>query len=117
MKHSIIKSKSYNFSIRIVKLYKYLLENKEYILSRQLLRSWTSICANIEEWLWWQSKRDFLAKISIAYKEARESAYRLQLLYDTWYIPMTLYESFKIDITTILKIIWSMQKTIKARNL
>ena len=83
---NVIKDKSRGFAIRIVKLYKYLCEEKhEYILSKQLLRSGTSIGANINEALCGISKRDFLAKIYVSYKEAAECKYWLDLLYTTAY--------------------------------
>ncbi len=84
---SILKEKSYSFAIRIIKLYKYLKSEKnETILSKQIVRSGTSIGANIEEAIGAQSKNDFMAKISIAYKESRETEYWLRLLKDriTW---------------------------------
>ena len=80
MKDSIVKEKSFRFSLRIINLYKNLLVEKEYIISKQLLRSGTSIGANIEEALAGQSKRDFTAKMSISSKEARETKYWLRLL-------------------------------------
>lgn len=84
MKENIILTKSYNFALRIVILYKELCENKkEFVLSKQLLRSGTSIGANLEETMGGQSKKDFLAKITIAYKEARETHYWIRLLIDS----------------------------------
>ena len=81
MKENIIQQKSFAFAIRIVNAYKYLQsEKKEYVLSKQLIRSGTGIGANVEEALGGQSKKDFIAKISIAYKEARETKYWLRLL-------------------------------------
>ncbi len=82
-----VQIKSYAFAIRMVRLYQHLSkEKKEFILSKQLLRSGTSIGANIEEALGGSSKRDFKAKMNIAYKEARETKYWLKLLKDTGYI-------------------------------
>lgn len=75
MKENVIQDKSFKFALKIINLYKHLIENKkEYVLSKQL-RSGTSIGANIEESIGSQSKNDFLSKMSIAYKEARESSY------------------------------------------
>ncbi len=75
-KDNIIQEKSYDFAVRIVNLYKHLLqEKKEFVLSKQLLRSGTSIGANIEEAIGGQSRKDFYAKLTIAYKEARETHY------------------------------------------
>lgn len=80
MKESVLKDKSYNFALRIVKLYKYIIrEKKEFVLSKQILRSGTSIGANIEEANQAQSKADFVHKLSIAQKEAFETDYWLRL--------------------------------------
>ena len=87
MKENIIQQKSYLFTIKIIELYKHLIgTKKEFVLSRQLLRSGTSIGANIEEALGGQSKKDFISKISIAYKEARETKYWLSLLREAKYM-------------------------------
>lgn len=87
MKDNLVLDKSFNFSIRVVKLYKYLCENKkEYILSKQLVRSGTSIGANINEAQAGQSKSDFIARMSIASKEARETKYWINLLIKTDYL-------------------------------
>ena len=77
---NIIREKSFQFSLNIIELYKKLINNKEYVLSKQLLRSATSIGANVEEATAAQTKRDFITKMSIASKEARESKYWLRLL-------------------------------------
>jgi four helix bundle protein len=115
MKENIIQDKSYKFAIRIVKLYKYLVEQKkEYVLSKQILKSGTSIGANIEEAIGGQSKKDFISKISISYKEARETYYWLRILKDTDYIDDTQFNSLEIDINEILKIITSIQKSLKS---
>lgn len=87
MKENIIQIKSYDFAIRIVELYEFLSEEKkEFILSKQLLRSGTSIGANIEEAIGGQSRKDFFAKLSISYKEARETHYWIRLLTDMNYL-------------------------------
>jgi four helix bundle protein len=85
MKQSnIVQEKSFTFAVRAVNAYKYLsLEKKEFVLSKQFLRSATSIGANIEEAIGGQSKADFIAKLSISYKEARETAYWIKLLKET----------------------------------
>jgi len=80
MKKNIILDMSFKFSLQIIELYKQLIKEKEFIMSRQLLKSGTSIGANIEEASAGQSKRDFTAKMSIASKEARETRYWLKLL-------------------------------------
>jgi len=113
-KNNIVVDKTYAFAIRIVNLYKYLCEEKkEYTLSKQILRSGTSIGANIEEAQGGQSKKDFFAKLTISYKEARETKYWLRLLTDTNYLDKTMSESLLKDIEEILKIIGSIQKTIR----
>jgi len=114
MKNNIIKEKSYDFALRIVKLYKYLRDSKkEFVIAKQLLRSGTSIGANIEEAVGAQSKSDFISKISIAYKEARESHFWIRLLKDSGYLTSKQSESLIIDIEEILKLITSIQKTSK----
>lgn len=89
-KDNIIQIKSYDFTIIIIKLYKYfVMEKKEFVLSKQLLRSGTSIVANVEQAIGAQSRKDFFAKLTIAYKEARESHYWIRLLKDTDYLPVS----------------------------
>ena len=117
MKENIIQIKSYAFAVRIVKVYQYLCEEKkEYVLSKQLLRSGTSIGANIEEAIGGQSGKDFYAKLTIAYKEARETHYWVRLLTDTNYLSKEENESLLYDIDELLKIIGSIQKTLRANN-
>ena len=113
-KDNVIQIKSYAFAIRIVKLFQYLSnEKKEYHLGRQILRSGTSIGANVEEAIGAQSVKDFIAKLSIAYKEARESRYWLNLLKDTGYITEEQFMSLVNDVEELLKIITTIQKTSK----
>jgi len=113
-KDNVVQIKSYNFAIRVVELYKDLSVNKkEFILSKQLLRSGTSIGANIEEAIGGQSRKDFYAKLTISYKEARESHYWIRLLKDTNYLTQKQYDSLILDIEELLKIIGSIQKTIR----
>jgi four helix bundle protein len=115
--NNIIQQKSFAFAIRIVNLYKFLTtEKKEYVLSKQLLRSGTSVGANIEESIGGQSDKDFLSKISIAYKEARESVYWLKLLQATDYLSEEQAESLLNDAEELCKIIGKIQITIKTRN-
>ncbi len=84
---NIIQTKSYAFAVRIVRLHQHLINSKkEYVLSKQILRSGTSIGANVEESIGGQSKADFIHKLAIAYKEARETSYWLRLLKDTDYL-------------------------------
>lgn len=80
MKKNIIQEKSFEFALEIIYLYKQLKSQNEYVISNQLLRSGTSIGANVEEAIGAQSKKDFVNKMSVAYKEARETFYRLRLL-------------------------------------
>jgi len=113
-KDNIIQIKSYDFAIRIVKLYKHLSqEKKEFVLSKQLLRSGTSIGANVEEAIGGQSRKDFYAKLTISYREARESHYWIRLLKDTEYLTSKEADSLLFDIDEILKIIGSIQKSIR----
>ncbi|HRP89680.1 MAG TPA: four helix bundle protein [Edaphocola sp.] len=111
---NIIQDKSFAFAVRIVNVYRYLTEEKrEFVLSKQLLRSGTSIGANVEESIGGQSEKDFFAKLSISYKEARETKYWIRLLQETNYLNPTDSESLLSDIEEILKIIGSIQKTIR----
>ena len=113
-KDNVIQIKSYAFAVRIVKLYQHLCETKkEFVLSKQLLHSGTSIGANIEEAIDGQSKKDFFAKLTIAYKEARETHYWIRLLTDTNYLNQNESKSLLQDIEELLKIIGSIQKTIR----
>jgi four helix bundle protein len=115
--NNIIQQKSFAFAIRIVNLYKFLTtEKKEFVLSKQLLRSGTSVGANIEESIGGQSDKDFLSKISIAYKEARESMYWLKLLQATDYLSEEQADSLLKDAEELCKIIGKIQITIKTRN-
>ncbi len=113
-KDNVIQKKSYDFAVRIVNLYKHLSqEKKEFVLSKQLLRSGTSIGANIEEAIGGQSRKDFYAKLTIAYKEARETHYWIRLLNDTSFLSKDTAQSFLNDTEEILRIIGSIQKTIR----
>jgi four helix bundle protein len=117
MKESnIIREKSYSFALRIVNAYKYLANNSEYVLSKQLLRSGTSIGANVEEAIGAQSRKDFFMKLTIAYKEARETHFWIRLLRDSKYLENKLAHSLLVDCEEILKIIGSIQKSIKEAN-
>ena len=117
MKKNIIQDKSFGFAIRIVNLYKYLAyTKKEYVLSKQVLRCGTSIGANIEEALGGQSKKDFISKISISYKEARETRYWLRLLYRTNFIGSNSYNSVINDCDELCRIISKILITSKVNN-
>ncbi len=115
LNENTVRSKSYKFSLRIIKLFIYLKEEKkEYDLSRQLLRSATSIGANIEEAEGGQSKKDFINKISISYKEARETHYWLRLLRDTDFIEQKIAESLINDCEELLKMLTAILNTSKS---
>ncbi|UZW16007.1 four helix bundle protein [Clostridium pasteurianum] len=114
MKESLIYNKAFEFAIKIVKLYKYLCkERSEYTLSKQVLRSGTSIGANIKEGLYAQSKRDFLSKFSIALKECSETMYWLELLNATEYIDSKISKELIDNCSEINKILASIVKTTK----
>lgn len=111
-KENVIKSKSFNFAVQIVLLCQKLAEEKrEYILSKQLLRSATSIGANVEEAIAGISMADFSAKISIAYKEAQETGYWLRLLHATAYIDQATFDAAHSAYVEISKILFSILKT------
>ncbi|MBM2813796.1 MAG: CHP02436-containing protein [Ignavibacteria bacterium] len=116
-KENIIVGKSYKFAIRIIKLYKFLIdEKKEYVISKQILRSGTSIGANINEAQSAESKMDFVHKLGISAKETRETEYWLNLLKDTNYIDKKSFDSISKDSSEILKIINSIILTSKERS-
>lgn len=108
--------KSKHFAIRIVHLYQYLCnEKKEYVLSKQLLRSGTSIGANLAESECAISRKDFLSKIYIALKESNETLYWLELLYETGYISSIEYHSIKVDCEELHKILSATTKTMQTK--
>ena len=109
----ILEDKTYAFALRIIKAYKYLSDNNEYILSKQLLRAGTSIGANCREATYAQSKQDFISKLSIALKETNETIYWIELLRDSNYITKESFESIHLDGLEILKLLISIIKTSK----
>jgi len=112
-KENLVQTKSYSFALDIVQLYLFIKrEKKEFELGRQLLRSGTSIGSNVEEAIGAHSKRDFHYKISIAYKEARETRYWLRILKDSELISEGMATPIIEDCTRILKILGSIQKTL-----
>jgi four helix bundle protein len=116
-KKNVIQQKSYEFALRIIQLNQMIIEDsREYVIAKQILRSGTSIGANIEEAIGAQSRRDFKAKLSISYKEARETHYWLRLLRDAQIISHQLSESMINDCNELLKIIGSIIKTLKNPN-
>ena len=117
MKESILKSKSFALAVRIVRLYKYLSEQKtEYVLSKQVLRSGTSVGAMVSEAEYSESKADFAHKMGIARKELNETLYWLELLLQTEYITQTEYNSLLADAIEIIKILTTSIKTAKNIN-
>lgn len=116
MKESILRDKSFDFAFRIINLYKHLRdEHREYVLSKQVLRSGTSIGANIEEGRYAQSKLDFIHKLSIAQKEAAETSYWLKLLAKGEYINEKLARSMLNDCDEIIRLLASSIKTAKSK--
>jgi len=114
---NIIQEKSFNLAVRIVNLFKYLCEEKkEFVLSKQILRSGTSIGANIEESIGGQSDKDFFTKVTIAYKEARETIYWLKLFLATDYLTQEQADSLLKDAEEICKILGKIQITMRNRN-
>lgn len=114
MKENVIKIKSFEFALRIVKLYKYLCdEKKEFVISKQLLRSGTAIGALIREAEQAESKADFIHKLAIALKEANETEYWIELLYQSDFLEEKLYQSIISDLKEILKLLTSIIKTSK----
>ena len=116
-KEGALKNKSYSFAIRIVKLTQLLQENKEYVLSRQVLKSGTSVGALVREAEFAQSKLDFINKLSIALKEANETSYWLSLLNDTNYIDEKLFNSLQADCKELISILVAIVKTTKKNML
>lgn len=112
-KDSAVYNKAYQLAINIVGLYKELYDNREYVLSKQILRCGTSIGANIAEANGAISSADFFAKISIAYKEVLETKYWLSLLKDTGFLPESVYTGIYADVDEIAKNLFSILKTTR----
>lgn len=116
MKENILKTKSFSFAIRIIKLYEFLKkEHKEYVLSKQILRSGTAIGALNREAEHGESPKDFLHKLNIGLKESNETKYWLDLLSATGFISKKMYDSLNDDCEEILKLLIASVKTIKSR--
>ena len=112
-----LNDKSYAFAIRVVRMTQFLQnEKREFVLSKQLLRSGTAIAALIREAQYAQSKADFINKMSIALKEANETGYWINLLYDTDYLDSKSFESIQQDCKELLKLLISTVKTSKNIN-
>ena len=117
IKDNVIEYKTYSFANRIVKAYRYLTkEQKEFILSKQLLRSGTAIGALVREAKFAQSKADFINKMSIALKEANETKYWLSLLYDNEYIDNPSFQSIFEEAKEVTAILVSIAKTTKENH-
>ena len=112
-KPNIIKDKTYQFALEIVRLYKEMISQNEFILSKQIVRSGTSIGANVEEAIAAQSRKDFISKMSISSKEAREANYWLRLLRDTELVQDFDLTNLLKESEEIVKIITSIVKTSK----
>ncbi len=111
---SVLRDKSYLFALRVVKLHKHLIrQHREYTLSKQVLRSGTSIGALVREAQYAQSAKDFINKLSIALKEANESEYWLMLLTDSEYLTKKMHDNIKPDIKELIKILTASIKTAK----
>jgi four helix bundle protein len=116
-KESVLREKSYKFAVRIVRLTQFLQqEKKEFVLSKQVLRSGTSIGALIREAEYAQSNADFVNKFSVALKEANETDYWISLLKDTDYLELKLYNSLFLDCNELISMLVSSIKTAKAKN-
>lgn len=113
---SVTLDKSKNFAIRIVRHYQYLCtEKKEFVLSKQLLRSGTSIGANLAEAIYGISDKDFLSKMYISLKECAETKYWLELLFKTDYLTEQQYQSINEDCTELIKLLTSSAKTMSIK--
>ena len=114
---NVVRSKSYKFALRIVKLCRWLQEEKkEYILSKQLMRCGTAVGALIYEAEFAQSRADFINKLNIGLKEANETVYWLMLLHDAEYLSDRMYESIRPDIDEIIKLLVASIKTLKIKG-
>ena len=116
--NNIIVEKSKAFAVRIINLYKYLCDDKkEYVLSKQILRSGTSIGANVKEAIRAESKSDFTHKMNISLKEASETEYWLELLAETDYITNTQFDSISTDCTEIIKLLTAIVKSSREEGM
>lgn len=117
MKHNVIKEKSFSFALDVIAAYKFLSsEKKEFVLSKQLLRSGTSIGANIREAEHAQSKADFISKLSIALKEANETEYWLDLLHQSQFLTQSQFEQLKDSVIQQLKLLTTILNTTKNKD-
>ncbi len=109
-----IQNKSFELGLITIEIYKHLKAQKEFVLARQILRSGTSVGANVEEAIGGQSRKDFLMKITIAYKEARETAFWLRLLKSSGYLNDQLSNPALTLVNEVLRILGSIQKSTKS---
>ena len=117
MKENVIKNKSFGFALRTIKLYQFLVgKKKEFVLSKQLLRSGTAIGAMVKESEHAESKADFIHKLSIGLKEANETDYWLELIYLSGYIDEKSFNSISTDLKEILRLLISIIKKAKSIN-
>lgn len=115
-RESVTLDKSKIFAIRIVRLYQYLsTDKKEFVLSKQLLRSGTSIGANLSEAIYGISEKDFLSKIYISLKECAETKYWLELLFNTDYLTQSQYDSIDTDCSELIKLLTAISKTMSKK--
>ncbi|WP_333694293.1 four helix bundle protein [Flavobacterium sp.] len=114
-KKNVIKEKSFEFAVEIVYLYRVLIERREFVLSKQLLRSGTSIGSNVREAEQAESKADFIHKLAISLKEANETEYWLDLLFETKFINEIEYHAIKVKNIEILKLLTSIINTSKSK--
>ena len=113
---NVIQKKSYSFALRVIKLYQFLSKKNEFVLSKQILRSGTSIGANVEEAIGSQSGKEFYSKMCLVYKEARETEYWLRLLRDSNLLSESQSNSMIKDCRELIRITGSIQKTLKAKT-
>ena len=116
MKENVVKDKSFAFAIRIVNLYRYLVEKREFVLSKQLLRSGTAVGALVREAEHAESKADFIYKMSIALKEANETDYWIELLFQTDFLSKKEFNAIKNDGEELIKLLVVIIKTSKANK-
>jgi four helix bundle protein len=116
MKDNIVKNKSFDFSLLIIKLYQFLCDKKEFVLSKQLLRSGTAIGALVREAEQAESSKDFIHKLSIALKEANESEYWIELLFQSGYFDEIAFKSLQSDVKELLRLLISIIKTSKGNG-
>ncbi|WP_026842300.1 four helix bundle protein [Citrifermentans bremense] len=116
METNAVKDKSFAFALRIIKLYQYLCERKEFVISKQLLRSGTAVGALVREAEQAESRADFVHKLAIALKEANETEYWLELLHQSNYLEEKYYQSISADSKCLLRLLTSIIKTTKMHN-